>query len=151
MDDDVGAVDERVDGRAVQHVALAVLGLAEPVGGRVERPARHPDDPLDVPLRSSARMNGLPISPVGPVTATVRPMALLQASSYPSSPGSSTRAVSPLSDDLRLDRQDLAAARRTPSSSSALAKLPQLLEVLDRREDEQDLAGARARRARRAA
>jgi hypothetical protein len=47
MDDDVRVGDQGVDGAAVQHVALPVLGLAQPERGGVERPARHPQHAAD--------------------------------------------------------------------------------------------------------
>ena len=58
---------------AVEHVALAVLGLAP----ALRRPGRRGAGPCrrcasTSRWRSSARMKGLPMSPVGPVTATVR-------------------------------------------------------------------------------
>src|SRR5262249_32849987 len=45
---DVGAGDERLDRRAVEHVAAAVLGALPAVLLRVERAARHADDAPDV-------------------------------------------------------------------------------------------------------
>jgi hypothetical protein len=47
VDDDVGLGDERVDRPPVEHVALPVLGLAQPERGRIERPARHAEDAAD--------------------------------------------------------------------------------------------------------
>ena len=46
MDDNVGIDHQRVDGRAVQNVALPIDGLRPAVGGGVKRPPRHPDDAL---------------------------------------------------------------------------------------------------------
>jgi hypothetical protein len=47
VDDDVGLGDERVDGPRVEHVALPVLGLAQPERAGIERPARHPEHAAD--------------------------------------------------------------------------------------------------------
>ena len=46
--DHVGALDEPLDRRAVEHVAAAVLGALPAVGGGVEGPARHADDAPDL-------------------------------------------------------------------------------------------------------
>ncbi len=48
VDDDIGAVDERVDGRAIEHVTAVVLDLAPAECLRIERPAGHRDDPPDL-------------------------------------------------------------------------------------------------------
>jgi len=49
VDDHIGTGDERVHRGAVEHVALAVLGLAQALGGRIERSAGHGDDRSDFP------------------------------------------------------------------------------------------------------
>ena len=46
MDHDVGIGDQRVDGVAVEDVALPVLGFGPAVRRRIERPTGHADDPL---------------------------------------------------------------------------------------------------------
>ena len=71
--DDVGALDQRVDRGAVEHVARRYSVRFQPCAagsnGRRAMPTIRPTSRE----RSSARMKGRPISPVGPVTATVRP------------------------------------------------------------------------------
>ena len=57
MDDHVDGSDQRVDGSAVQDVALLILGPRPSVRGRVEGPPRHPDDPVDLGP-SLERLNG---------------------------------------------------------------------------------------------
>ena len=71
VDDDVGALDQLVDRLAVEHVAAPVLGLLPAVAGQVEGPPRHADHPLHLRHALEGGDEGLPISPVGPVTATV--------------------------------------------------------------------------------
>jgi len=60
VDDDVGAVEQGGERVALEDVPLAVFGSRPAVLGRVEREASLTTD--------------LPMSPVGPVTATVRPI-----------------------------------------------------------------------------
>jgi hypothetical protein len=50
VDHNVCSLDQVVDAAAIGHVALAILEL-RPSGVRgIERPARHPDDPVDAGL-----------------------------------------------------------------------------------------------------
>jgi hypothetical protein len=74
MHDHVGLGHQRLDRGPVQDIALPVLGLAPASGRRVERPAGHAQDAATRSSCSSARTTDVPISPVGPVTATVRAM-----------------------------------------------------------------------------
>src|ERR1700694_1220811 len=46
MDHHVGVVDQRLDGFSIKDVALLIGGLGPSMRRRVERPARHPDDPI---------------------------------------------------------------------------------------------------------
>src|SRR3712207_5942551 len=103
-------------------------------------------------VRSIARRNGLPISPVGPVTATVR-VPPLPAGRTPRGWGIAAGPYSVVAglagehdarglaadDDLRLDRHDLLRARVLDELGGG-REAPELLERLDRREDEEDVA-----------
>ena len=75
MDDHVGFGDQRVDGCPIQDVAVLVRRLRPALRRRV-RPAGHPDDPAHGGSSSSAVTAEIPISPGGPVTATVSPIRL---------------------------------------------------------------------------
>jgi hypothetical protein len=48
VDDDVGALDERLHRRAIEHVAAPVLGPLPAVRRGIERAPGHPDDALDL-------------------------------------------------------------------------------------------------------
>ena len=71
VDDDVGVLDQVVDRLAVEHVAAPVLGLLPTLPGRSKGRRAIPMTRSTSGERSSAEMNARPISPVGPVTATV--------------------------------------------------------------------------------
>ena len=75
MHDHLGALDEVADALGVGHVALAVLGLlpAVPAGSNGLRAI--PTMRLTARERCRALTTPMPRSPVGPVTATVRPLA----------------------------------------------------------------------------
>ena len=117
VDDHVRAREERVERVAVEDVALPVLGALPAMLGGVERAPRHPDDALDLGLALEGATTDLPISPVGPVTATVRPTELI-----PSSCGD--RLAGQVAGVLRRGREGfdlrggsalIAAAKRSPT------------------------------------
>jgi hypothetical protein len=117
MDDDIGISDQGVDGFSIQNVALVVRRLRPPVRVRLEWPAGHPDDPVHGGVLFQGCHRWIPISPVGPVTATVSPIDL----SSPRSDGVDLRlviigATDAISPDVR-DRNsvgDVHAARILP-------------------------------------
>src|SRR5262245_46699273 len=84
---------------------------------------------------SSARRNARPSSPVGPVTATVRPLVVFVIEHDP------PRLALAL--DARLDGAELAVRRVVEQLVGGL-EAGDPLEVLDRREDHQQLARLRA-------
>ena len=145
MDDDVGAGDELVDRAAVEHVAPAVGRLAQALGGRVERLARHRDD-LDglAVLRSSARSSERPMSPVGPGDRDPQrpPGHRLVSSRSPVAGEHDPRGLA-LDEHPRLHREHVALAGVVEQRVGG-GEPRELLEVLDRREDEQQLAAAAA-------
>ena len=123
VDDHVGAGDELVDRGAVEHVAAQVASSCaspRPPGRARAAPSRGSRSTSR--LRSSARMNARPMSPVGPVTATVTPARWRPL--YPArAPAAAPRVVVAriagqqhardlaLQHDARLDRHHLAPAR----------------------------------------
>ena len=75
MDDHVGFGDQRVDGCPIQDVAVLLRRLRPAVRRRVRRRAIPTIRPT-AGSSSSAVTAEIPISPVGPVTATVSPIRL---------------------------------------------------------------------------
>ena len=133
----------------VGHVALAVLGLLPAGSAGVEGPARHAHDPLDAARALERETIAMPRSPVGPVTATVRPsggMRLVGVAGFAREHDACHAAVH---EHARLHRLDPARARVVERLLDRV-ELGQLLEVLDGREHEQQLVAARTPRVRRA-
>ena len=73
VDHHVGRCHQGVDGVAVEDVALLIGGLRPPARGGSNGRRAIPTMPLTAGSRSSAVTAEIPISPVGPVTATVIP------------------------------------------------------------------------------
>ena len=76
VDHDVGVADQRVDSVAVEDVTLPVLGLGPALRRGSKGRRAIPTIRSTSGRRSSASIAEIPMSPVGPVTATVNPMPL---------------------------------------------------------------------------
>ena len=71
VDDDVGALDQRLDRLGIADVARPVVAFSQPLATGSKGRRAMPITRSTSGARCSAAMNGFPISPVGPVTATV--------------------------------------------------------------------------------